>query len=115
MFGPGFLMLVLWVQVSLIGVLKGLSGAFMPGQVILFSVVLGAATMGVGGAPGITNFGYATSATFQELSNNSSPPNKQPCTVYRELPVVSRVANPDSVSVIADLGTGVLKIRFHRS
>jgi hypothetical protein len=49
MFGPGFLMLVLWVQVSLIGVLKGLSGAFMPGQVILFSVVLGAATMGVGG------------------------------------------------------------------
>jgi hypothetical protein len=78
-----------------------------------FAATAGQANSDVGGAPGITNFGYATSATFQELSNNSSPPNKQPCTVYRELPVVSRVANPDSVSVIADLGTGVLKIRFH--
>jgi len=28
-------------------VLKGLSGAFIPGQVIFFSVVLGAAAMGV--------------------------------------------------------------------
>ena len=46
--GPGSLMLFLCVQVSLIGVLKGLSGAFMPGQVIFFSVVLGAATMGMG-------------------------------------------------------------------
>jgi hypothetical protein len=47
MLGPGSLMLLLWVQVSLIGVLKGLSGAFVSGQVIFFSVVLGAATMGM--------------------------------------------------------------------
>jgi hypothetical protein len=46
--GCGFLMLLLCVQVSLIGVLKGLSGAFMPGQMIFFSVVLRAGTMGVG-------------------------------------------------------------------
>src|SRR5690242_12033498 len=65
------------------------------------------------GAAGITNFGYGTSATFQEVNNNSSPPNVQPCTVYRELPVISRVANPNAVAVIADLGTGVLKIRLH--
>ena len=48
MLGPGLLMLLLWVPVSLIGVLKGLSGAFMSGLVIFFSVVLGAGTMGVG-------------------------------------------------------------------
>jgi hypothetical protein len=46
--GPGLRMLLLWVLVSLIGVLKGLSGTLMSGQVVFFSVVLGAGTMGVG-------------------------------------------------------------------
>ena len=49
MFGPGSLVLLLCLQISLVGVLKGLSGAFMSSQVIFFSVVLGAATMGMGG------------------------------------------------------------------
>ena len=48
MAGPGHLMFLLCVQVSLIGVLKQLSGAFMSGQVIFFAVVLRAGTMGVG-------------------------------------------------------------------
>ena len=47
--GRGLLMLLLCVQVSLVGVLEGLSGAFMSGHVIFFSVVLGAAAMSVGG------------------------------------------------------------------
>ena len=51
-FGPGrsfgLVMLLLGEQVSLIGVLKSLSGAFMSGQVIFFSVVLGSGPMGVG-------------------------------------------------------------------
>ena len=47
--GPGLLMLLLWVQVSLIGVLEVLSGTFVSRQVIFFSVVLGAAAMGMGG------------------------------------------------------------------
>jgi len=46
---PGYMRLLLFLQVSLIGVLEGLSGAFMPGQVILLSVMLGAGAMGVGG------------------------------------------------------------------
>jgi hypothetical protein len=79
---------------------------------ISFAHTTGQNNSDVGGAPGITNFGYATSACFQEMNNTSSPPNIQPCTVYRELPFVSRVANPDRLSVIADLGTGVLKIRY---
>jgi hypothetical protein len=45
MLGP---VLILGMQVSLIGVLLGLSGAFMSGQVIFLSVVLGAGTMGMG-------------------------------------------------------------------
>jgi hypothetical protein len=46
--GAGLLVLLLRVQVSLIGVLKDLSGAFMAGKVILFSVMLGAGAMRVG-------------------------------------------------------------------
>ena len=46
--GPGLLVLLLREQIHLIGVLQCLSGAFMSGQVIFFSVVLGAGTMGVG-------------------------------------------------------------------
>jgi len=46
--GAGSLMLLLCVQVSLIGVLKRLPGTFVSGRVIFFSVVLGAATMGMG-------------------------------------------------------------------
>lgn len=80
---------------------------------ISFAAISGQNNGDILGAPGITNFAYGTSATFQELNNNSSPPNNQPCTIYRELPQVSRCANPNSVAVIADLGTGVLKIRFH--
>jgi hypothetical protein len=42
-------MLLLPADVSLIEVLQCLSGAFMSGQVIFFSVALGAGPMGVGG------------------------------------------------------------------
>jgi hypothetical protein len=43
--GPGLLMLLLREQVSLVGMLQRLSGTFMSGQVIFFSVVLGAGPM----------------------------------------------------------------------
>ena len=45
MLGP---VLIFGMHVSLVEVLLGLSGAFMSGQVIFFSVVLGACTMGMG-------------------------------------------------------------------
>ena len=47
--GPGSPMLLLCVQVRLIGVLQRLSGAFMSGQVIFLSVMLGAGKMGMCG------------------------------------------------------------------
>lgn len=78
---------------------------------VSFAKTTGQNNNDVGGALGITNFGYGTSASFQEVNNSSSPPNIQPATIYRELAYISRVANPDKVSVLSDLGTGVLKIR----
>jgi hypothetical protein len=80
---------------------------------VQFAATTGQNNSDVGGAPGITNFGYATSADMRELNNNSSPPNQYPINVKRELPVVSRVCNPEKICVLADLGTGVLKIRWH--
>jgi hypothetical protein len=46
---PGHLVLLLCEQVSLIGVLQSLPGAFVTRHVSFFSVALGAAAMGVGG------------------------------------------------------------------
>jgi hypothetical protein len=81
---------------------------------ITFIATTGQNNGDVTGAPGITNFGYATSACYQEMNNTSSPPNINPATTYRELPFISLVANPDKISVMQDLGTGVLKIRHNR-
>ena len=99
------------------GTTSGWSGGWTSTAVgtntITFTATSGQSSGDVTGAPGITNFGYATSACFQEMNNTSSPPNIIPCTTYRELPFVSRTANPESVSVLSDLGTGVLKIRYN--
>jgi hypothetical protein len=77
-----------------------------------FAATSGQNNADVGGAPGITNFGYSTSASMQEVNNNSSPPNVFPLVVRRELEVSSRVSIPEKVAVMTDLGTGVLKIRL---
>jgi hypothetical protein len=53
--GSGLLMLLLREQVSLVGMLQCLSGTFMSGQVVFFSVVLGAGAMCVGS--GVTVLG----------------------------------------------------------
>jgi len=49
MFGSVPLVLFLRLQVSLVGVFEILAGAFVPGQVVFFSVPLGSCAMGVGG------------------------------------------------------------------
>jgi hypothetical protein len=67
----------------------------------------------IGGAPGITDFNYGTSASLQELNNTSSPANVQPCTYKREMPVTSLVAFPTTASILQDYGNGILKIRMH--
>lgn len=78
-----------------------------------FAALAGQNNGDAGGAPGIVNFAYLTSASMQEVNNFSSPPNQYPLDAKRELPVISRIANPGKVAVMSDLGTGVIKIRFH--
>jgi hypothetical protein len=46
--GRGLLMLLLWMQVGLVGMLQDLSRAFMPGQMVLSSVMFRPGAMGVG-------------------------------------------------------------------
>jgi hypothetical protein len=77
-----------------------------------FDAVSGMNNTDVGGAPGITNWGWLTGAQMMELNNNSSPPNYRQLKARRELPRWSKCADPEFVSMIQDLGTGVLKFRF---
>lgn len=77
-----------------------------------FAATAGQVNADVGGAAGIKNFAYATSASMVDVNNNSSPPNITSLTVKRELLVSSRVSMPEKVCVLADLNTGVLKLRL---
>jgi hypothetical protein len=77
-----------------------------------FAATAGQNNADAGGAPGINNFAYATSASMVDVNNNSSPPNVTTLTVRRELVTSSRVSMPEKVCVLADLNTGVLKLRL---
>lgn len=68
--------------------------------------------LGVSGAPGISDFGWLASASMVELNNNSSPRNVWQLQAVRELPVLSKVANPDKVAVYKDNGDGTVQLRF---
>lgn len=68
--------------------------------------------LAVSGAPGITDFGWAESATLVEMNNFSSPQNIKVIRAVTELQPTWRAYNPEKVCVLKDYGTGVLKIRF---
>lgn len=80
-----------------------------------FAAGAGQNNLDVGGAPGINNFGWASSASMVQMVNNSSPQYSNELTAYRELPVTSSCSNPEKVSVLADLNNGTLKIRFYKA
>jgi hypothetical protein len=77
-----------------------------------FASIAGQNNGDVGGAPGITNFGWLSGATMMELNNLSSPMNVRHLKAVRNLPVWSKLADPEQVAVMQDLGTGVLLFRF---
>jgi hypothetical protein len=77
-----------------------------------FAATSGQNNSDVTGAPGITDFGWLCSATMVELNNTSSPQNTAYLSAVRSIQPMSKVANPDKVSIEKDLGTGVLKVRF---
>ena len=79
-----------------------------------FAATAGQNNADVGGAPGITDFGWCSSGSMAQLINSSSPQFTQEVTAYRELPVTSMVANPINVSVLADDQAGTLTIRLYK-
>lgn len=79
---------------------------------LTFAATTGQNNSDIAGAPGITNYGFLTSASMVQMNDTSSPQYSQNLQTYREQPVSSRVANPEKVAVMTDLGTGVIKVRF---
>lgn len=77
-----------------------------------FAAATGQNNADVGGAPGIINFAYGTSASCVQMVDSSSPQGVRDLSVKRELPVASQVNNPTKIAVMTDAGTGVLTIRF---
>lgn len=77
-----------------------------------FAALSGQNNGDIGGAPGITNFGWLTGATMMELNNLSSPMNIRHLKAVRNLPTWSKLADPEQVAVQQDLWTGVLLFRF---
>lgn len=79
-----------------------------------FAAVAGQANGDVGGAPGLSDFGWLTDVTMMELNNNTCPPNWRQMKAVRSLPKWSRVSDPDQVAVIQIYGTGVIRVRFNQ-
>ena len=77
-----------------------------------FAAIAGQNNGDILGAPGISNMGWLTGATMMELNNNTSPMNSRHLKAVRNLPVWSKLADPEQVALILDLGTGVIVLRF---
>ena len=65
------------------------------------------------GAPGITDFGWLSSASMVEMNSNSSPQNVRHIKAVREITPWSKVGDPDKVCVLRDNGDGTVKVRFY--
>lgn len=79
---------------------------------LTFSAASGQNNGDILGAPGITDFAYATSASMVQMVDTSSPQYVQELSIRREMPVSSRINNPSKLAVMADDGSGTLTIRL---
>lgn len=89
-----------------------------------FAAGVGQNNSDVGGAPGfgVTNgatvqlqgMGWLAAANMFELNNNTCPPNWRQLKALQSLPKWQRVSDPESLCVMQDFGTGVLKFRFRQ-
>ena len=77
-----------------------------------FAATSGQNNSDVGGAPGIADFGWLQNGSMVQMTNTSSPQYSQNLYTFRELPVTSRVSNPERVTAF-DNGDGTLTIRFY--
>lgn len=77
-----------------------------------FAAASGQNNADVGGAAGISNFGWLTAASIMELNNQSSPMNVRHLKAQRNLPTWGKLADPEFAAVMKDFGTGVILVRF---
>jgi hypothetical protein len=83
-----------------------------------FAAVTGQNNADVGGAPGITNFGWLASATITELNNNSPVGNIRPIEAVRNLAPSQRINQPTKLCHLktyqnaAGQDTGIIKLRL---
>jgi hypothetical protein len=84
-----------------------------------FAAVAGQNNSDVGGAPGITNFGWLASATCTELNNQSPVGNIRPVEAVRNLALSPRPNNPTKICFRKELlnpstgaSTGVIQLRL---
>lgn len=77
-----------------------------------FAAIAGQNNGDVLGAPGISNLLWLTAGTMMELNNNSSPMNVRQLAAMRNLKSWAKMADPEQVAVMQDLGTGVLLVRM---
>src|ERR1051326_1594435 len=97
----------------------GNSSAWSGGWTILtvptstsFTFTHASSGLAVSGAPGITDYGWLTSASMSNMSDTSSPQDGRLLIAAKELTVWTKVANPEKVCVLKDNGDGTLKVRF---
>jgi hypothetical protein len=64
------------------------------------------------GAPGIVDFSWLESATMIQTANTAVVPYIWYLQGVRTIEVASRVGIPDRISVLQDLGTGVIRLRL---
>jgi hypothetical protein len=78
-----------------------------------FNATTGQNNSDVGGAPGITDYGWMSEASMVDMSSTSSPQGIRHIKAVKGIPVWSRVSDPEKVCVVQDLGNGTLLIRFY--
>lgn len=78
----------------------------------MFAAATGQNNADIGGAPGISDFLWATAGNMIELNNQSSPMNVRQLKAVRGLPAWSKLNDPEEFAVMKDYGTGVLLVRM---
>lgn len=78
-----------------------------------FAAVAGQNNGDVLGAPGIADFGWMQESVMYKMSDTGAPQFSKYLYAKRQLPIARVVADPESISVLADNMDGTLTVRFY--
>lgn len=77
-----------------------------------FTAIAGQANSDAGGAPGITDFGWLTDATYVDMKDTGSPRHISKLEAVSKIQPISDISQPTKICVLADNGDGTIKLRF---